>query len=139
MLKITQQIQATFEKLDFLFRPYMKYFQLNVNLFLYHHGLKPHTCFFRSSSKTQKTLYLTSGYRRKAGILVLVWMFNLNSTYSLFNQSWRTTLNYIISPFTRFLSVKYLKYLNSNVLNLHHPCTIITRELWNRKTTLRII
>ena len=60
MLKNTQWIQARFEKLDFLFRPYMKYFQLNVNLLLYHHKTTPYTCFFRSSLKTLKTLYLTS-------------------------------------------------------------------------------
>ena len=60
MLKITLWIQAKFEKLDFLFRPYMKYFQLNVNLLLYHHKTTPYACFFRSSLKTLKTLYLTS-------------------------------------------------------------------------------
>ena len=38
----------------------MKYFQLNVNLLLYHHKTTPYTCIFRSSLKTLKTLYLTS-------------------------------------------------------------------------------
>lgn len=53
-------LQARFDKLDFLFRPNMKYFQLNVNLLLYRHKTTPFTYFFSSSLKTLKTLYLTS-------------------------------------------------------------------------------
>ena len=56
---ITYWIQARFEKLKFLFIPYMKYFQLNVNLFLYHHKTT-YTYFIRSSSKTLNPQYLTS-------------------------------------------------------------------------------
>ena len=42
------------------FRTYMKYFKLNVNLLIYHHRTTLYTCFFRSTPKTLKTLYLTS-------------------------------------------------------------------------------
>ena len=59
ILMITYWIQARFEKLKFLFIPYIKYFQLHVNLFLYHHKTI-YTYFLRSSSKTLNTLYLTS-------------------------------------------------------------------------------
>ena len=38
----------------------MKYFKLIVNLLLYHHRTTLYTCFFRSTPKTLKTLYLTS-------------------------------------------------------------------------------
>ena len=46
------------KNLIFLLGP--TYFQLNVNLLLYHHKTTPYACFFRSSLKTLKTLYLTS-------------------------------------------------------------------------------
>jgi len=39
---------------------YMKYFKLIVNLLLYHHRTTLYTCFFRSTPKTLKTLYVTS-------------------------------------------------------------------------------
>ena len=41
---------------------YMKYFKLIVNLLLYHHRTTLYTCFYRSTPKTLKTLYLTSEY-----------------------------------------------------------------------------
>ena len=53
----------------FLALPYMKYFQLNVNLFLYHHKWTPYSYFFRLRSKTFKTLYLTICVRNLTNII----------------------------------------------------------------------
>ena len=121
-LKITQWIQARFEKLDFLLRPYMKYFQLNVNLFLYYHRLTPHTCFFRSDSKTLKTLYLTS----VKGQYVVV----ISSAPQLGRKACAIHNGTLL---TFALSRTYVKS-ESTCAGL--MTTVRPNKLWNRKTTV---
>ena len=127
MLKITQQIQARFEKLDFLLRPYMKYFQLNVNLLLYHHRLTPHTCFFRSSSKILKTLYLTSVERikRMSNLIEQPWhgASSLSQNYNTVKTSPDTSKR-IVKNISKNIFVNYTIYYKQNKQFIPAQCSI---------------